>query len=55
MKVDDYPNISVVICTRDRGSAVIGTVTSVLQNGYPVYEVLVIDQNRDNTAVKSHF
>lgn len=51
-KAEAYPNISVVICTRDRGSDVARTVTSVLQNGYPAYELLVIDQSRDDSTAR---
>ena len=52
MKAEAYPNISVVICTRDRGSDVARTVTSILQNGYPAYEVLVIGQSRDDSTAR---
>ena len=45
------PFLSVVVCTRDRGSAVAQTVTSLLGNSYPAYEVLVVNQSRtDDTA-----
>jgi glycosyltransferase involved in cell wall biosynthesis len=38
--------ISVVICTRDRGTSVVDTVASVLQNSDTTCELLVVDQSQ---------
>lgn len=39
------PRISVVIPTRDRGDAVLRPIRSLLDNTYPNYEVIVVDQS----------
>jgi GT2 family glycosyltransferase len=45
-------DVTVVICTCDRGRQVVATVESALANTYPEFQVLVIDQSRtDETAV----
>jgi glycosyltransferase involved in cell wall biosynthesis len=41
------PFITVVICTRNRGPAVVQTVRTVLRNDYPHYEIIVVDQSDD--------
>jgi len=38
--------ISAVICTRDRGSSVVDTVASVLQDSDAAFELLVVDQSQ---------
>jgi glycosyltransferase involved in cell wall biosynthesis len=53
MKTTDHPDISVVICTRDRGGAVAGTVISLLNNDYSAYELIVLDQSRDDLTEQS--
>lgn len=44
----DEPPITVVIATRDRGERVVGAVTSVQSNAYPDWELIVVDQSRDD-------
>jgi len=48
-----YDSISVIVCTRDRGSEVAKTVASVLNNSYPDYELLLVDQSRENQLEES--
>ena len=45
--VRNYPKVSVIICTRDRGDQVLRTIRSVLRNRYPAYEVIIVDQSRE--------
>jgi glycosyltransferase involved in cell wall biosynthesis len=47
----EEPDLSVVICTRNRGSSLLQTVESIFCNEYPSFEVLVIDQST-NTETK---
>lgn len=42
--------VSVIICTRDRGALGAETVRSVLANDHPSFEVIVVDQNPDPSA-----
>ncbi len=42
---EDLPFISVVISTRNRGATITTTIDSVLKNGYPYFELRVIDQS----------
>jgi GT2 family glycosyltransferase len=39
--------ITAVICTRNRGPAVVQTVQTVLSNDYPHFDVIVVDQSDD--------
>jgi len=40
-------SITTVICTRNRGSAVVQTVRTVLRSDYPHFEIVVVDQSSD--------
>lgn len=41
------PRISVVIGTKNRGSDIVETVESILQNDYPDFDLTVVDQSTD--------
>ncbi len=47
------PSISAVVCTRERGSAVLETVESILNCTHPSFEMIVVDQSRGNTTENS--
>ncbi len=47
------PLVSAVICTRNRGDSVSGTVETLLANTYPNFELLVIDQSSDNRTAQA--
>lgn len=40
--------VSVIISTRNRGSSIVVTIESILQNDYPDFELLVVDQSVNN-------
>jgi GT2 family glycosyltransferase len=40
-------SVTAVVCTRDRGPAVIRTLQSILLNTYPAFDVVVVDQSDD--------
>ena len=42
------PRAVVVVCTRDRGDLIVGTIESILDNPNTDVEVIVIDQSRDH-------
>jgi glycosyltransferase involved in cell wall biosynthesis len=52
MTVSDVTTpVTVVICTRNRGDKIVGTIASLLDNTYPEFSVLIIDQSdNDGTA-----
>ena len=51
-KGDDFPPVTVVISTRNRGERIAETIQTILLNDYPDFEVRVIDQSDgDATAV----
>src|SRR5215213_9253457 len=39
------PEVSVVICTRDRGAEIVGTIRSVIANSFADFELIIIDQS----------
>jgi glycosyltransferase involved in cell wall biosynthesis len=46
------PTVSVLICTRNRGSMLLPTVQSILNNTYENFELLIVDQSvNDETAL----
>jgi glycosyltransferase involved in cell wall biosynthesis len=42
--------ISAVVCTRNRGSLVAGTIKSILANDHPSFELIVVDQSTDEVT-----
>ncbi len=42
--------VTVVICTKDRGQSVLGAARSVLSSAHPQFRLLVIDQSRDDAS-----
>ena len=42
---ETVPQISVVICTRNRGASIVQTLESVFANEHPSFEVIVVDQS----------
>jgi glycosyltransferase involved in cell wall biosynthesis len=45
---DPPPLISALVCTCGRGRLVVDTVSSILANSHPNFELVVIDQSKDN-------
>src|SRR6266478_1093032 len=45
---DDPPLISALVCTCSRDRLVANTVSSILSNTHPNFELIVVDQSRDN-------
>jgi len=44
----DFPLISALVCTRGRGRLIVDTVLSILANAYPDFELVVVDQSKDD-------
>jgi GT2 family glycosyltransferase len=42
------PNVSVVICTRNRGSEIVRTIESIIANDFTEFELIIIDQSTTN-------
>lgn len=52
-KIETYPPISVIVCTRDRPQSLERCLASLAQLDYPVYEVIVVDNApRDNLTAR---
>jgi glycosyltransferase involved in cell wall biosynthesis len=50
------PEISVLLCTRNRGEKIINAVDSILENSYKNFELIIVDQSSDDktkTAVET--
>jgi GT2 family glycosyltransferase len=45
---DDSTLISALVCTCNRGRLAVDTVSSILANTHPNFELVVVDQSRDN-------
>jgi glycosyltransferase involved in cell wall biosynthesis len=48
LRQDDPPLISALVCTCNRGRLVVDTVSSILANTHPNFELVVVDQSKDN-------
>ena len=46
----DFPAVTVVISTRNRGEGIVETIETILLNDYPDFEVRVIDQSDGDTT-----
>jgi len=42
--------VSVLICTRNRGDSLVGTLTSILANSTPEFELVVLDQSETDST-----
>lgn len=42
------PPVSVLICTRSRGASIVATIESILNNDYPEFSLLVLDQSTND-------
>lgn len=47
---ESLPIVSVVIPTYNRGASIIDTIESIFQNSYLDFEIIVVDQSRDNVT-----
>jgi GT2 family glycosyltransferase len=50
MATERSPAVSVVICTRDRGAEIVGTIESVIANGFADFELIIIDQSTSDAT-----
>jgi glycosyltransferase involved in cell wall biosynthesis len=48
LRKDDSPLISALVCTSSRDRSVADTVSSILANRHPNFELIVVDQSKDN-------
>ena len=46
----DAPLVSAIVCTRNRGARVCGTLRSILASPHPNFELMVIDQSADDAT-----
>lgn len=47
------PFASTLVCTRNRGENILPTVKSILQNDYPHFELIVVDQSTNDRTVQA--
>src|SRR6516162_1346640 len=48
MRQNDLPLISALVCTHSRFRLVVDAVSSILANTHPNFELVVVDQSKDN-------
>ena len=53
LRQDDLPLISALVCTYGRGRLVVDTVASILANTHPNFELVVVDQSKDNETLEA--
>ena len=53
LRQDDPPLISALVCTYGRGRLVVDTVLSILANTHPNFELVVVDQSKDNETLEA--
>ena len=53
LRQDDPPLISALVCTCGRGGLVVDTVLSILANTHPNFELVVVDQSKDNETLEA--
>ena len=53
LRQDDLPLISALVCTYGRGRLVVDTVSSILANTHPNFELVVVDQSRDDETLEA--
>jgi glycosyltransferase involved in cell wall biosynthesis len=53
LREDDLPLISALVCTYGRGRLVVDTVSSILANTQPNFELVVVDQSKDNETLEA--
>jgi glycosyltransferase involved in cell wall biosynthesis len=53
LRRDDPPLISALVCTYGRGRLVVDTVSSILANTYPNFELVVVDQSKDDRTLEA--
>lgn len=46
-------NLTVLVCTRNRGDSIVDTVETILANTHPCFELLVVDQSTDETTAQA--
>jgi GT2 family glycosyltransferase len=49
----EYPPVTVVISTRNRGVIAVKIIRTILQNDYPHFELIVVDQSDDDVTKES--
>ena len=53
LRQDDPPLISALVCTYGRGRLVVETVSSILTNTHANFELVVVDQSKDNETLEA--
>lgn len=53
LRQDDIPLISALVCTCGRGRLVVDTVASILASTHPNFELVVVDQSKDNETLEA--
>ena len=53
MRQDDVLLISALVCTYGRGRLVVDTVASILANTHPNFELVVVDQSKDDQTLEA--
>jgi len=53
MNRSGFPSITVIISTRDRGGHIVKTIETILENDYPHFDLIIVDQNEDDLTETS--
>lgn len=47
-----YPAVTVLISTRNRGDSIVASIRSIMENDYPRFNLIIVDQSENNLTKK---
>lgn len=52
-KPDCNASVTVLVCTRNRGPQIVPTIATILDNRYPTFELVVVDQSENDSTAQA--
>ncbi len=51
--MNSTPSVAVIVSTRNRGDRIVPTIKSILSNDYPNFQIIVVDQSKDDATERA--